>query len=402
MAELAYWAERAGALFAWAPNWLIATALYIVCLGIAYALHRMLYSLLTRLVADRDLFWRSLVARTRTAGLLGMLCVGLAVATSFAPLDGAGLDIAGKIFVIGLIGVATLGARTALHIWTTLHLRRFKLDADDNLAARQHITQVRILKRTVDTLLIVVGIAAMLMTFDAVRQYGISLLASAGAAGLVVGLALQPLLKNLFAGIQLAITQPIRIDDVLVVEGEWGRVEEISSTFVVVRIWDMRRLIVPLSYFIEQPIENWTREGSQIIGTVPLYLDYKAPIEAIRDKARELVEGSKYWDGQVFGVQVTDASPSTIKVRTIASAHNSSDVWDMRCMLREELIGFLQKEHPDALPRGRTLVVGRTDADSLAAAVGGDSEQLYLTLLWRPAPKATEPVRYSRKIFLLI
>ena len=216
----------------------------------------------------------------------------------------------------------------------------------------------------------------MLMTFDAVRQYGISLLASAGAAGLVVGLALQPLLKNLFAGIQLAITQPIRIDDVLVVEGEWGRVEEISSTFVVIRIWDMRRLIVPLSYFIEQPIENWTREGSQIIGVVPLYLDYKAPIEAIREKARELVEGSKYWDGQVFSVQVTDASASTIKVRTIASAHNSSDVWDMRCMLREELIGFLQKEHPDALPRGRTLVVGRTSADNLAAAVGGDADQL--------------------------
>ena len=376
MAEFANWAEMASAWFSWAPDWLVAGALYIVCLGIAWFLHRLIYSFLTRLVVDRDLFWRSLVVRTRTAGQLGMLCVGLAVATSLAPLDGGGLDIAGKIFVIGLIGVATLGARTALHIWTTLHLRRFKLDADDNLTARQHVTQVRILKRTVDTILIVVGIAAMLMTFDAVRQYGISLLASAGAAGLVVGLALQPLLKNLFAGIQLAITQPIRIDDVLVVEGEWGRVEEISSTFVVVRIWDLRRLIVPLSYFIEQPIENWTREGAQIIGAVPLYLDYKAPIDAIRKKARELVEGSKFWDGDVFGVQVTDASPSTIKVRTIASSRNSSDAWDLRCMLREELVGFLQKDYPEALPRGRTMVVGRAGADGLTAIAAADTEQL--------------------------
>ena len=373
-------ADTAASWFSWAPNWLVAGALYVVFLSLAVVLHRLIHGALMRLVANRDLFWRSLVSRTKTVGQLGMLCVGLAIATSIAPLDGAGLDIAGKIFVIGLIGVATLGARTALHIWTTLHLRRFKLDADDNITARQHITQVRILERTADTLLVVIGIAATLMTFDAVRQYGISLLASAGAAGLVVGLALQPLLKNLIAGIQLALTQPIRIDDVLVVEGEWGRVEEISSTYVVVRIWDMRRLIIPLSYFIEQPIENWTREGAQIIGVVPLYLDYKAPIDVIRKKARELVEGSKLWDGDVFGVQVTDASPSSIKVRTIATSRNSSDSWDLRCLLREELVKFLQDEYPDALPRARTLVVGRPGGDVVAAAAGtgtgAEAEQL--------------------------
>ncbi len=362
--------------FSWAPDWLVAAVLYIVCLGIAYYLHRIIFRFLTRLVVGRDLFWRSLVSRTRTLGQVGMLCIGLATATSFAPLDGAGLDIAGKILLVGLIGVAFLAARTALHIWTTLHLRRFKLGSDDNLAARQHVTQIKILKKTADTLLIVVGIAAMLMTFDGVRQYGISLLASAGAAGLVVGLALQPLIKNLFAGIQLAITQPIRIDDVLVVEGEWGRVEEISSTYVVIRIWDLRRLILPLSYFIEKPFENWTREGAQIIGTVELYCDYQAPVQAIRDKARQLVEASTLWDGDVFGVLVTEANPSTIKVRVTASAHNSSDVWDLRCQLREELIGFLQKEHPTALPRARTVFLGAQNASGMAAALGSDTEQL--------------------------
>ncbi len=376
MTDLEQWAETASAGMAWVPDWALATALFAACLGAAHYLHRLIHSVLTRLVAERGLFWRSLVSRTYLTGQLGMLCIGLAVATSFAPLPASGVDIAGKILVVGLIGMAFLAGRTALHIWTTLHLRRFKLDSDDNLAARQHVTQVRILKRTADTLLIVVGIASMLMTFDGVRQYGVSLLASAGAAGLVVGLALQPLLKNLFAGIQLAITQPIRIDDVLVVEGEWGRVEEISSTYVVVRIWDMRRMILPLSYFIEQPIENWTREGSQIIGTVPLHLDYKAPIDAIRKKARELVEGSKLWDGQTFGVQVTNATASTITVRTIATSRNSSDAWDLRCMLREELIRFLQDEYPEALPRTRSMVVGTHGNDMLAAAVGANAEQL--------------------------
>ena len=285
------------------------------------------------------------------------------MATSFAPLDGGGLEIAGKIFVVGLIAVATLAARTALHIWTTLHLRRFKLDAEDNLTARQHITQVRILKRTVDTLLIVVGIAAMLMTFEAVRQYGISLLASAGAAGLVVGLALQPLSRTCSPASSLPSPSRFASTTCWWSRASGGESRKFPRPSWSYRIWDLRRLIVPLSYFIEQPIENWTREGAQIIGAVPLYLDYKAPIEAIREKARQLVEGSKAWDGEVFSVQVTDASPSTIKVRTIASARNSSDAWDLRCMLREELVGFLQKEHPDALPRGRTLVVGRTGAD---------------------------------------
>lgn len=191
------------------------------------------------------------------------------------------------------------------------------------------------------------------MTFDGVRQYGVSLLASAGAAGLVVGLALQPVLKNIFAGIQLAVTQPIRIDDALLVEGEWGNVEEITSTYVVMRLWDWRRLVLPLSYFIEKPFQNWTRDNAALIGTVMIYLDYRTPIDAIRKKVQEIASKSKNWDGRVVNVQVTDFRQNTMEVRILVSAPTSPRTFDLRCEVREQLIAFLQEHHPQALPRVR-------------------------------------------------
>jgi small-conductance mechanosensitive channel len=191
------------------------------------------------------------------------------------------------------------------------------------------------------------------MTFPSVRQYGVSLFASAGVAGLVVGLALRPLLTNLLAGVQLAITQPIRIEDAVVVEGESGWIEEITATYVVVRIWDLRRLIVPLSYFIEKPFQNWTREGAAILGTVLLYLDYRAPIDAIREEAKKICEASLNWNRKVLGVQVTDAKNNGIEVRILVSANDGGKAFDLRCELREKLIAFLQREHDYALPRQR-------------------------------------------------
>jgi small-conductance mechanosensitive channel len=204
---------------------------------------------------------------------------------------------------IGLIGWLSV---IALHIWTTVYLRRYKLDAEDNLLARKHTTQLRILERVAAILIAVVTAAAGLMTFDDVRQYGVSLLASAGAAGLVVGLALQPLLKNLVAGIQLAITQPIRIEDSIIVNGEWGNVEEITSTYVVVRLWDWRRMVVPLTFFIENSFQNWTRDDASLIGTVMFYADYTAPVEAMRAKLQEIAKASPLWDRKVVNMQVTD------------------------------------------------------------------------------------------------
>jgi small-conductance mechanosensitive channel len=197
-----------------------------------------------------------------------------------------------QVLQVSFIALLAWLAHTALHIWTTVYLRRFKLDAEDNLLARKHVTQARILRRVATTFIVTLAISAALMSFEGVRQYGVSLLASAGAASIVVGLALQPVLKNLFAGIQIAVTQPIRIDDALLVEGEWGNVEEITSTYVVMRLWDWRRLILPLSYFIERPFQNWTREESALIGTVMIYLDYSVPIDAVRKQVEAIVAGS--------------------------------------------------------------------------------------------------------------
>jgi small-conductance mechanosensitive channel len=246
---------------------------------------------------------------------------------------------------------------TALKIAGDLYLLRFRIDVDDNLLARKHVTQVRVLLRAADVLLVVVTFGAALMTFEPVRQYGVSLFASAGVAGIVAGVAARPLLSNLFAGVQLAMTQPIRIDDAVVVENEWGNIEEITSTYVVVRLWDWRRMIVPLSYFIEKPFQNWTREDSALIGSAFIYADYSAPVGIIRDKLSDIVKASKNWDGRVINLQVTDTKERTIELRCLMSARNAGRAFDLRCEVREQLVEFLQKHHPEALPRQRSDVV---------------------------------------------
>ena len=205
------------------------------------------------------------------------------------------------IMLIGWIAI------TATHLAADLYLLRFRIDVDDNLLARKHVTQVRMLRRVDRHAADRRDVGAVLMTFEPVRQYGVSLFASAGVAGLVVGLAARPVLSNLIAGIQLAMTQPIRIDDAVVVENEFGWVEEITSTYVVIRLWDLRRMMVPLTYFIEKPFQNWTRELDDLIGTVLLKVDYTTPIDRCAPKADEIVKASPLWDGGLVKVQVTDA-----------------------------------------------------------------------------------------------
>lgn len=338
-------------------NQLIALGVLLAALAFAWAIHTLLYRAALRLTASWDLFWRSLLTRTRRPTLLAFAIAALSFAAGFAPLTGGETAILRQALVVASVVCAVWLARTALHIWMTLHLRRFKLDAEDNLMARKHVTQSRILQRIADTLILVVGVAAVLMTFASVRQYGVSLLASAGAAGLVLGLALQPLLRNLIAGFQLAITQPIRIDDAVIVEGEYGNVEEITSTYVVLRLWDRRRLVVPLNYFMEQPFQNWTRQDSALIGTVMLYLDYSVPVDAIRAEVDAILRGSQHWDGQTSAVQVTDFRETAMEVRIIASASNSGRAFNLRCELRERLAKFLQENYAGSLPRMRGEVV---------------------------------------------
>ena len=344
------------ASLAWAPAWAVSLAVLACAALLARWLHRGVYRLLTRLVAEKDLFWRSLVTRTEGPTRLAMMVFALSIATGLAPLtlQQTGLVRHGLllcfIFLVGWISLS------ALHIWTIVYLRRFKLEAEDNLLARKHATQSRILERVVAALIVVITAAVALMTFDGVRQYGVSLLASAGAAGLVVGLALQPVLKNLFAGIQLAITQPIRLDDAVIVEGEWGNVEEISATYVVVRLWDWRRMILPLSYFMEKPFQNWTRESSALIGTVMLYVDYTAPVAAMRAQLEEIARASRLWDGRVVNMQVTDFKADTMELRMLVSAGTAGRAFDLRCEVREKMIAWLQATHPGALPRQRAQI----------------------------------------------
>ena len=212
----------------------------------------------------------------------------------------------------------------------------------------------------------IVTLSAALMTFEQVRQYGVSLFASAGAAGLVLGLAARPLLSNLLAGIQIALTQPIRVEDAVVVDGEWGWIENITGTYVVIRLWDLRRLIVPLVYFIEKPFQNWTHESSDLLGTVLLRVDFTVPLERLREKLREVAEASRLWDRKVAVLQVTDASGDTMELRILVSARGGAHTFDLRCEVREKMIAFLQAEYPHALPRHRTQIVAGDEPEQVA------------------------------------
>ena len=214
-------------------------------------------------------------------------------------------------------------------------------------------------------------LSAALMTFPAVRQYGVSLFASAGVAGIVAGLAARPVLSNLMAGVQLAMTQPIRLYDAVIVENEYGTIEEITSTYVVVKLWDLRRMIVPLTYFIEKPFQNWTRENSSLIGNVMMYLDYRAPVGIIRQKFRDIVKESKLWDGQTAALQITDFKEGTMELRLLMSARSSGAAFDLRCEVREKLIDFIQHEHPEALPHSRQVAAkSAPEADAMPKDLG--------------------------------
>lgn len=359
--------ERARLQTGWLPNWAIGILVLVGALVIGVIIHRALYIILKRLAARRDLFWRSLVSRTERPARFAIVVAALAIGATIAPLTIRLTAIINHVLLICFILLVAWMIRTAMHIWTTVYLRRFKLDSEDNLLARKHVTQSHILLRIGDTLIVVIALAAALMTFNAVRQYGVSLLASAGAAGIVVGLALQPVLKNLFAGIQLAVTQPIRIDDGLLVEGEFGNVEEITSTYVVIKLWDWRRMILPLSYFIEKPFQNWTRDDAALIGSILIYLDYSVPIAALRAEAERIAKSSPLWDTKVINVSVNDFREATMEVRILVSASSGGRVSDLKSEMREQLIGFIQREYPSALPRFRAEMGGGAAAGALSS-----------------------------------
>jgi small-conductance mechanosensitive channel len=191
------------------------------------------------------------------------------------------------------------------------------------------------------------------MGFDSFRTLGTGILASAGLASLMIGLAAQKIFGNFLAGIQIAFTQPIRVDDVVIVENEWGKIEEITLTYVIVRIWDLRRLVLPISYFIEKPFQNWTRVSADLLGTVLIYTDYTIPVNEVREELNRILKSSDKWDGKVSGLQVTNTTERTMELRALMSAADASIAWDLRCEVRGKLIEFIQKKYPDALPKAR-------------------------------------------------
>jgi small-conductance mechanosensitive channel len=350
----------------WAPNNVTGAIILLIAAVVALLVHAAVARLVQRLVRRRHPYLSGVLAGTRRLGQIAFVIAALFVALPVAPFNDAVTTIIAYVLLIAAIVLIGWIAITTAHIFADLYLLQFRLDVADNLLARKHVTQVRVLRRVVDTLLIIVTIGAVLMTFEPVRQYGVSLFASAGVAGLVVGLAARPVLSNLIAGIQLAVTQPIRIEDAVVIENESGRIEEITSTYVVVRLWDMRRMIVPLTYFIEKPFQNWTRESANQISAVHVNVDYTTPVDRVRQKAEEIVKASPLWDGNLVKLHVTESDAQSMQLRVLASARSSGDAFELRCEIREKLIGFLQSELPQALPRQRqqTLTPPAPDRDT--------------------------------------
>lgn len=332
---------------------IFACVIAILAIVVALIAHRALVALARRTMAQRSPFLNSILVRMEGPVRLALVLLALNMAVGLAPLEPTIATALSRVLQLAFIALLAWMALTCSNISADLYLLRYDITAPDNLLARKHYTQVHVLKGALNSMIVLIAIGAALMTFDSVREIGVGLFASAGIAGIVAGLAARPVLSNLLAGVQLALTQPIRVDDVVVVENEWGRIEDITMTYVVIRLWDLRRLVVPLSYFIEKPFQNWTRESANIIGTVFLYVDHTAPIDRLREKLKEILGKSTQWDGNVAKIQVTDAKENSIELRILVSSRDSSSSSDLRNEVREKLIAFLAQELPDALPHSR-------------------------------------------------
>jgi small-conductance mechanosensitive channel len=349
------------------PHWLVGAAIMLAPALLARLLYRWFMGQLARLAGRYSLFLRTLIVRGEgplSAVLVIVVLGAFLPAARFPPETTIALAHSLLIAFILAIGWA---AMRALDLGAEFYIRRFDVEVADNLLARKHLTQVHILRRTAQTMLVIVTIASALMTLATVRQYGVSLFASAGAAGLVVGLAARPVLSNLIAGVQIAVTQPIRVEDVVVVEGEWGWIETITSTYVVVRLWDLRRLIVPLSWFIENRFENWTYETAHLIGPVQFLVDYSVPVETVRQQFEAIVRASPLWDGRIASLQAIDALPTGVQLRGLVSAANARDLWNLRCEAREGLLAYLRQEYPGTPPHQAVVEILAADLPKAAA-----------------------------------
>ena len=362
------------------PGWLeqIIIAAIAAAIGIAVALlvHAVLFRILQRIVRASvsetdDILVHRLARPTRYA----LVALGIGYAARETPP----LAVAwGKVsdfampFLLGWIALAVL------HSLVDAMIVRADITVADNRDARRRRTRLAILSRIGTFIIVFVTISLMLLAIPGVRQVGVTLIASAGLAALAVGAAAQPALKALIGGFQMALTEPISIDDVVIIDGEWGKIEDIRTTYVIVRIWDDRRLVVPTTRFLEETFQNWTKNTSQLTGTVMLYLDHAADIAPLRAEFLRQISADPRWDQRAQGVQVTDMTSEATEVRLLMTAADASSLFDLRCAIREGMLDWIRREMPDALRRGRTLsttpaepVVGSAVKDAVAEAGEG-------------------------------
>ncbi|MGB7190976.1 MAG: mechanosensitive ion channel family protein [Acidobacteriaceae bacterium] len=324
-------------------------------------------AILVALIAHVIVFWAlRRIARRKTA-LLGQSLVkhspgptrwifpliAVLVILPGLPFTPKVMDALQHIVGLGLIAAAAWLVILCIEIFSDMITGRYRIDVKDNLTARRIQTQFTMLRRIVVVLVIIVTLAIMLMTFPAIKHIGDSVLASAGLASLIVGLSMKGTLSNLVAGVQIAFTQPFRIEDAVIVEGEWGWIEEIGTMYVIVRLWDWRRMVLPLSYFLDHPFQNWTYKSADLLAHCYLYTDYSVPVQVLRDELGRILKSTPLWAGQVCVLQVSQLQNFTVQIRALMDARTAGDAWDIRCIVREQMIDFLTKNYPGSLPRYR-------------------------------------------------
>jgi small-conductance mechanosensitive channel len=335
-------------------TWLITGAILGSAIGLALVVHFVLFFVVEGVLERREANTGSLLTRrAKKSARVILPLLALVLTIPLAPIPETLKTTLEHALGLGVIASVGWTIVILTELAGNIILARYSVDSPDNLSARRIRTQTQVLQRIATLTVTIVTAAVMLMTIPAVRHVGVSLLASAGLAGLIVGMAARSTLSNLIAGVQVALTQPIRIEDAVVLEGEWGWIEEINTTYVVVRLWDLRRLIVPLSYFIEKPFQNWTHTRADILGTVMIYTDYTAPVQELREELYRILETTELWDKKTWALQVTDATERTIQIRALMSARNGPAAFDLRCYVRERLLEYLNSRYPLALPKQR-------------------------------------------------
>ncbi len=333
-----------------------------VMVAAALLVHIVAWRLILRVFRDR-VFAEELRQYCRWPARAVVALVALLLALS---LTHPRISLHGTALYVLLLAIIVAGAWLAVRLIRVAEsavMRRYDVEVRDNLRARRVRTQVRVLRRVATVGVTVLALATMLLTFPQGRALGASVLASAGIVGVVAGVAARSTLGNLVAGLQIAFAEPVRLGDAVVVEGEWGHIEEITLTYVVVQLWDRRRLVLPSIYFLEHPIQNWTRYSADILGTVHLYVDYTTSVEDVRAELGRIVAASRLWDGHVALLQVVDATERTMELRALVSAGTAPDAWDLRCEIRERLLAWLQQKQPEALPRLRTQMQDKPSGD---------------------------------------